>query len=226
MLLLAWVGVVPTVPTTTPVKIVGPSAVEPYKLVELTAEGDLTGAAVVWDVTPDDVADVRELPGGRLIFVGPPGVYKVKARVIRTKDGQLSVETQRFTVTIGKGPGPGPDPPPTDPLVLALQTAYTSDPGAPADKAKWKSALAALYRRGTIAANDANVKTAGDLHSILKTASNSLLPADALPATRARVAQELTATLPTKPDAVLTADDRAKAAAKFEQLAAALEQVK
>jgi hypothetical protein len=96
------------------VRIVGPSTALPYTLVELQAEGDLTGAAVLWDVSPDDLADVRELPGGKMIFVGPPGTYRVKCTVVRLKDGQTVADRQRFVVVIGT-PGPPPVPPGPNP---------------------------------------------------------------------------------------------------------------
>jgi hypothetical protein len=100
-----------------PVKIVGPSTVLPYKLVELQAEGDLTGAAVLWDVTPEDDVDMREQPGGKLTFAAPPGTYKVRCTVVRLKDGQTIADRQRCVVVIGTPtpvpPGPNPPTPPT-----------------------------------------------------------------------------------------------------------------
>jgi hypothetical protein len=120
----AWLALALCV-VAAPVKIVGPTGpVAPYTLVELQAEGDLTGAAVLWDVSPDEQADVRELPGGKMIFVGPPGVYKVRCTVVRLKDGQTVADRQRFVVTIGTlippappGPTPpGPIPPGPSPI--------------------------------------------------------------------------------------------------------------
>jgi hypothetical protein len=88
-------------PAPAPLKIQGPEKADPYKLVELQAVGDLDGKALLWDITPEDVADGRELPGGKFLFVGPPGTYKIKLRAIKLKDGQTTVETARLTVTIG-----------------------------------------------------------------------------------------------------------------------------
>jgi hypothetical protein len=63
--------------------------------------------------------------GQRFLFAAGPGVYKIKLRSIRLKDGKTTVETARATVVIGEappvppvppGPGPGPAPaPPPDP---------------------------------------------------------------------------------------------------------------
>ncbi len=112
-----WLVLTLTLCAATPaVKIIGPvGPVPPYTLVELQAEGDLTGAAVLWDVTPDDVADVKELPGGKMVFVGPPGTYKVKCTVVRLKDGQTIADRQRFVVVIGTPAPPVPPVPPIPP---------------------------------------------------------------------------------------------------------------
>lgn len=120
LVLPVWLALALTLCAAAPVKIVGPSGpVAPYKLVELQAEGDLTGAAVLWDVTPEDAVDMREQPGGKLTFVAPPGTYKVRCTVVRLKDGQTVADRQRTVVVIGTptpmppGPNPpGPSPPP------------------------------------------------------------------------------------------------------------------
>src|SRR5262249_55899153 len=64
-------------PAAEPLKIVGPDKSEPHRLVRLQAAGDLKDAALVWDVFPEEHADIEELPGGRLLLIGPPGTYKV-----------------------------------------------------------------------------------------------------------------------------------------------------
>lgn len=101
-------------PPAAPLKITGPERADPYRLVRLSVEGDLTDAVVAWDVSPEDVADVEELPGGRLLLVGPPGVYRIKARILRISEGKISGSTLRHTVVIGTPPGP-PAPPPMPP---------------------------------------------------------------------------------------------------------------
>lgn len=100
-----------TVPAA--LKIEGPAKSEPYKLIELTATGSPDNAALIWDVSPEDTASVRELPGGSLVMTGPPGVYKVKLRSIESVDGKTVVLSARHTVTIGNALPPGdmkPDP--------------------------------------------------------------------------------------------------------------------
>ena len=107
------------------IDIAGLLQVEPHRLVSLQAQGDLDGAALVWDVSPEETADAVEF-GNSLCFTGPPGTYRVKLRAIRLRDGKASVETARATVTIGKPtppvppgpvpPGPGPVPPGPAPI--------------------------------------------------------------------------------------------------------------
>lgn len=112
--------------------ISGETKVVPYKLVRLEAKGAPAGAAVLWDVYPEDVADVLELPGGRLVLTAPPGKYRVKCRTVSVKDGAVSVETARAVVEVtggapepppgpGPAPGPGPLPPITKAWVVVVE---------------------------------------------------------------------------------------------------------
>jgi hypothetical protein len=103
-------------PVVAPLKIEAPATVPSGKLVRVTLLNLPADAAVVWDVFPEELADVEELPDGRLYFTGPAGEYRIKARAIV---GKL-VTTARATVTIGDGedakpkpkPKPGPAPAP------------------------------------------------------------------------------------------------------------------
>jgi hypothetical protein len=97
-------------PLFAEVRITGELKVPANHLVRLSAEGAAAGSALVWDVSPEDAADVEEV-NGRLLFVGPPGTYKIKLRTLRLKDGATILESARATVVIGGVP-PGPDPDP------------------------------------------------------------------------------------------------------------------
>lgn len=94
-----------------PLAIDGPAKADPYTLVEMSAKGQAPDCALVWDVLPEDVASVRELPGGRMVFTGPPGKYTVKLRAIVFKDNVASVTSARTTVVIGNPEKPPPIPP-------------------------------------------------------------------------------------------------------------------
>lgn len=96
-------------------QIEAPAKADPYTLVEVRVKGQPADAALVWDVTPEDAASVRELPGGAMVFTGPPGVYKVKVRSITLKDGAAVVRSCRATVTIGTPAPPIPPAPPAPP---------------------------------------------------------------------------------------------------------------
>lgn len=96
---------------TDAVQIDGPARVKPYQIVEMAAKGDTEGKALIWDVTPEEAVDAREF-NGRLYFIAPPGVYKVKLRAIKVQpDGSVTVETARTSVTIETSFDPKPIPP-------------------------------------------------------------------------------------------------------------------
>jgi hypothetical protein len=101
-------------PAFADVRIVGKTEAAPYTLVRLAAEGDVLDAALVWEVSPEGAADVEE-NGGRLIFTGPPGVYRVRVLSIRIRDGKPLVESARATVMVGAPTPPVPPGPPHPP---------------------------------------------------------------------------------------------------------------
>lgn len=109
LFLLALASAQPPAPTLT---IQGPTRADPYKLIELVATGKTEGRYFIWSVTPEEHADVKEIAGGTLVFVGPPGTYKVKLHAIRTLDGVISGEVARHTVVIGSPPASKQPPPP------------------------------------------------------------------------------------------------------------------
>ncbi len=88
-----------------------------YKLVAVKFLNTPPDAAVVVDVTPEGVADVREEPDG-LVLTGPEGSYKIKVRLVV---GKKITHTSTTSFAIGK-PGPGPTPvppvPPTPPAPI------------------------------------------------------------------------------------------------------------
>lgn len=136
-------------------EIIGETKLAPYKLVELKAKGADVDAALLWDVYPEESADIREI-NGVLLFTAPPGVYKVKLRTVKGK----TVDTARAVITIsGPSPGPGPIPPgpgPVPPIppnpgrfgLAAISQAGAAlvmdSPTKAADKAKLASAQRSL----------------------------------------------------------------------------------
>ena len=75
--------------TPADLKIIGEARVAPYKLVKLQATG-ADDAALIWDIDKEDQIDLIE-NGSGMLFVGPPGEYKIKVRAIRFKDGKAAV---------------------------------------------------------------------------------------------------------------------------------------
>ena len=102
-----------------PPAIQGETNVSQYKLVQLSVSDAPADAAILWDVYPEESADIREFSDGTFIFTGPPGTYRIKMRLINGRQ----VDTFRTIVTIGgdpnppiPGPGPGPGPKPVEPV--------------------------------------------------------------------------------------------------------------
>ena len=216
----------PMPPAPAPVvalAIVGPTQIDPYKLVKLSANKDATGAAVLWDLTPEDAADIIDNSDGKLTFTAPPGTYKIKLRLIRLTDGKTTAEVARSTVVIGTPTPPAPPTPPTptDPLTVSLQSAYTLDTDA--QKATYKASLAALYRNSATAVNDPNTKTYADLFAVLSKATATLMPAGSLANTRKAIGIELNVVLGTNAGATV---DKAATLAEFAKIAQALDAVK
>lgn len=132
LLLAAWYGML-----AAQVKITGPDKVPQYRLVRLTAVGAPDKSALIWDIDREESADVQE-SGSGILFVGPPGVYKVKLRVITFDGSKVTVDTARHTVTVEgptpppvppdpePGPGPGPDPKPPTSQKLHVTVIYDS----------------------------------------------------------------------------------------------------
>ncbi len=207
-LLLVW----PTI-ATAQLKITGTLQTPAYRLVRLTAEGAPAGSALVWDVTPEEVVDVEEA-GGKLLFVGPPGRYRVKCRAFTLKDGKLTSEVARAEVTIGTpGPTPPPDPTPpppdptpepTDAFYLALKAAYAKD--SVTDRAK-RADLAAVFAAGADAVKSATVPTAFAYFQALQQARKARI-GEALPQTRTAITAYLDTVLPRSTTAPL--DDAAR----------------
>ena len=108
-----------------------------------------------------------------------------------------------------------------DPLAAELRKLFAAD--AAADKATHLALLAALYREAMKFVDNADVKTTGDLAARLRTASSSLLPAEAIKPIRQRIADEMAKHLPLDGDVPLDASLRNKATALFERIAKALE---
>ena len=97
-------------------RIAGDKVSPLYAIVELSAEGQAEGSALIWDVYPEETASIREY-GGKLLVTAAPGKYKVKLRSIK---GSV-VETARHEITFGgstpQPPGPTPQPPTPQPDV-------------------------------------------------------------------------------------------------------------
>lgn len=115
--LVVFASLFSTLYSAEPTRIVGPTKVDAYKLVQLSPDSEQPNVAYVWDIDHEDIADALE-QGSKLIFTGPPGTYKVKLRILSLAAGKATVQTFRHTIVIGDNPNPlvppvppGPNPP-------------------------------------------------------------------------------------------------------------------
>lgn len=159
-------------------------------------------------------------------FAGPAGQYRV---LVTTADAtyRLKLVVAGPPQPMPPGPTPPPIPPPTppaDPLVLKLTAAFALDTRPAAAKESDRLDLVELYRQAADLAGKAEVATTAGLVARIQAASKAL-GIDGLVDVRRAIAAELAASLGTD-DAPLTADSRAKAAAVFGRIKAALEAVK
>lgn len=199
-----------------PVKIVGPTKVDAYKLIELAPDSDVTDCGLIWDIENEDVVDVKEY-GSRLVFVAPPGVYKVKLRVVSFKD--KSITTSRTTVTIGGSPTP-PDPPsPTDPLTVLFQAAYSAE-GEDGKASKLKL-LASTYQAMADQAKTVQGKKISEFIAAGHQATDMVVGKTSMLKLRRAVADWIDTQLPTT-DAMIDDPWRAKASKAFSSVAAIL----
>lgn len=116
----------PAGPTAPPL-IDGPAEAE--FLATFTVTNLPKGAAVLWDLTPDGVAQTKEGEcDGTLNVAGPPRAYRLKARVVQWDATAKTIRTKTlskdFKLTGGKTDpkdddkvDPGPPPPPPEPKV-------------------------------------------------------------------------------------------------------------
>lgn len=225
------------------VKILGDSKSEPYKLVTLRADAD--GAALIWDVSDEDLVSSREFPDGSLTLTAKPGTYRIKVRAVRMKDGKISVETARHVLTFGDGPAPKPPvppdpkpptppdpkpptpptPPPQSELGKKFQAAYASDPSPVAAKRGFLLSLAGFYEG--VAESEwlakADIPSTADMLAYLRAERVKFCPDSALMEVRKIISEQMLREFGDDPT---TKVDRVKAKTVFLTISKALQEVK
>lgn len=184
-------------------------------------------AQFLWDV--DGECDYHE--AGETLYVwAKPGKYKVKLTAIDFDTKKVERATFTFEVT-GKAPDPNPNPnpdptpvpAPETPLEKDLRLAYEGDTDP--KKSENVKLLTSLYKQLALVELK-DVKTAGELNTILRTASGKILPLDAVKKVREAITPKLKEVLPSTPDAELTQDHKAAALNLFDKIGKALEKLK
>lgn len=204
------------------VKLPAEAKGQPGAFVVVRAE--TAGKAVRWyapdpglSLFPSDLLADRKVA---IVVGSKPGRYRL---VAWTAAGDEPSEPAICVIQIGDPPPPGPTPPvpPDDPLAVDLARLYAAD--TTPDKAKHLGSLVELYRQAGTLTADTGLKTLGDLLAILRSASASLLPPEALLPLRKRIAEHCSADLGTDAGAELTTAMRQKAATCFGHTRTALE---
>lgn len=176
----------------------------------------------------------RVLNDKRLFLLDTRGLGAGKYRfaaVGASKDGdQLRVD---FLVIVGDpgpdpgpgpGPGPGPVPPPIDPLTKQYQEAFNKE--SDGKKVELCKALVAVYKQASLDAEAPEVKTWGNLFTVIGAVQDKLGTRGKLTGIQAVSQTIMKDRFPTDASKTLTLDDRKLAADTFRRFAAALEGVK
>lgn len=181
-----------------------------------TISAETTGKAVRWVLATEDADLVPVPPDGKsALFVSPKaGRFVLFAW---TASGDVPSEAARCVVVVGEPPAP--DAP--DALTTELRALFAADPTA--EKAAHLAQLAAVYREAVRYAENAEVRTAGELARRIRTAASTLIPATSLVAVRKRVAEEIMRHLPDDGEHALNAETRQLAAKLFTRIATSLE---
>lgn len=216
-----------------PVKITGNLKVPANKLVRLYVEGDVKNAALIWDVDREDLIDPEEYPG-KYVFAAPPGKYKVKLRVVRSKGEAITVDTVRTEVevegSIPVPPVPPPKPPtppvpppvpPEDALKKSIDAAYAAETDPAKKDLAYK--LGDLYRYHQARLNDTG--TWGPFFDAMRAKAKELGVSGKLPQVQRVLQGESLKALPGagNPSAAITQADREVGGALFGKFADILE---
>jgi hypothetical protein len=193
-------------------KVPGEVVARPGRIALIPAEAP---ARVVWHTCPGSPApDVLPLDDGHtLVFVGGPGRYEL---IAWSAAGGQPTEAAKCVVRVE------PEAPP-DRLGEKLRAAWAKESSPQRDRQR--ELLAGLYEAAGETVKQPTLRTLGDVYAALRNAAGTLMPADALPALRAAIADELRSALPADPDVVLDDALRSKGADAFRRIAAALNQV-
>jgi hypothetical protein len=91
-----------------------PDSIQRDRFIDVSLDGGDFDAAV-WDISPDDSAEVREVGDGRsAIVVGEPGTYTLK--VLLFKDKKVTKVRAKLFIPGSPVPPPNPVPPGPDPV--------------------------------------------------------------------------------------------------------------
>lgn len=190
--------------------------------VEASAKLDV-GQSVTWFIVPEPTKQTEI--DNIVYFNGPVGTYSVTALVQTVVANKVVNKKYNVKVIIGTAPTPIPPIPvdPIDPFAAAIQAAFTAETAA--DKGTNTAKLASIYRvAAKTTVNDPTVTTAAQLLTTMKTASETMFPATAIPGVRKVIGTRLNPQFATT--GTLDATTRAKLVIEFNAIADALSSAK
>jgi hypothetical protein len=195
----------------------GDQQVPAHRLARLTAEAVDPKAAVIWDVSPDGVADVAEFDRS-LVFTGPPGRYSVRCIVVRlSPDGRTEAQTVRTVVVIGDAVPPAPPVPPSPPAD-ALYEAVAAIFGADQSPTKREDAAKLAQAYESFGPLVDRSETTRELFAETARIAQAAVPLPRLQPVRQRIAEFFTAELG-RESVPLTPELRQKAKSGFARVA-------
>jgi hypothetical protein len=114
--------------------------------------------------------------------------------------------------------------PPTDLLLASFTAAYAKEMSA--DKAKYKAALSAAFRKMIPSVKDSSaIMTGQALYNLLQATDAATIPDGEFKIVRAAAGTELARVVPSTPTATLDANQRQQLATLFQQMADALDKI-
>jgi len=187
-------------------------AARPGRITLIHAEAP---AKVMWHACPAaEPPDLLPLDDGRsLVFVAGPGRYEL---IAWSASGGQPTEAASCVVHV--------EPPtPPDRLTEKLRAAWAKETSPQRDRQR--ELLAGLYEAAGETVRQPSLRTLGDVYAALRNAAGTLMPADALSALRAAIAEVLRSFLPADPEATLDDTLRTRCVDAFRRIAATLNQL-
>ena len=209
------------------IKIMSELKVKPGRLLRIKVE--TTSKIIKWYVLPEDSKNLENFDlipmesTKEAIFSSPvAGKYRV---LVYCAAGDIPSDPKVSVITVdGASPDPNPPGPVVDPFFQSLNKAYQND-SSPTKAEKLPTLVAQWKNAATKTVFDPEIKTTGNLLSVLHAATSQLIDNN-LMGVRDAIRVELDSKLTKQADAQLDDATRKLIATQFERVAETLSKVK